>query len=297
MDPLQYLQSLTELWSRGQDAMLETHRRMTREMAGYGRTAGDPDSGFLQLDPAAWQSLNASGEAFSKLWSSALEMSAKVLPASKEGSVDPLVTEMLARILDPRAWLSTSNDLVHSLDRFAEGPRLADLWENERRLAAVLKAWVDLRKASLDHHTILLDAWMRAAGAFSRRLNEKAETGEELESWRQILALWVETANEEILHTQRTEGFLEAQRELLNAATELRLAQRECARYYSDTLGLPTREELDDVYRTVTELRRELRALKRGVETRPTAAPRATGGTDRPKAPRTPKKKKAAGSP
>ena len=50
---------------------------------------------------------------------------------------------------------------------------------------------------------------------------------------------------------------------MLKASTDLRLAQRELAEYYSEMFGYPTRAELDDVHKTVTELRRELRALKR----------------------------------
>jgi len=35
------------------------------------------------------------------------------------------------------------------------------------------------------------------------------------------------------------------------------------AEFYSQMFGYPTRAELDDVYKTVTELRRDLRALQR----------------------------------
>ncbi|HEX2725487.1 MAG TPA: poly(R)-hydroxyalkanoic acid synthase subunit PhaE, partial [Beijerinckiaceae bacterium] len=40
---------------------------------------------------------------------------------------------------------------------------------------------------------------------------------------------------------------------------------------YGEMFGHPTRAELDDVHKTVTELRRELRALKRQMRS---AAPR-----------------------
>ena len=38
------------------------------------------------------------------------------------------------------------------------------------------------------------------------------------------------------------------------ASSELRLAQQELAAFYSEMFGYPTRTELDDVHRTVTEL-------------------------------------------
>jgi hypothetical protein len=104
---------------------------------------------------------------------------------------------------------------------------------------------------------------MRAAGSFAKTLNEKADRKETLGSWREVLALWVDTANTALLETQRSEQYLQSQRELLKASTDLRLAQQEVAAFYSEVFGYPTRAELDDVHRSVTELRRELRALER----------------------------------
>jgi hypothetical protein len=49
----------------------------------------------------------------------------------------------------------------------------------------------------------------------------------------------------------------------MKASSDLRLAQQELAAFYSEMFGYPTRTELDDVHKTVTELRRELRASKR----------------------------------
>src|SRR6478672_13108988 len=109
----------------------------------------------------------------------------------------------------------------------------------------------------------MLEAWLQAAGKFAKDLNEKANRKEALGTWREVLALWVETANTVLLETQRSETYLKSQREILKASVDLRLAQQELAAFYSEIFGYPTREELDDVHRTVTELRRELRTFTR----------------------------------
>jgi hypothetical protein len=83
-----------------------------------------------------------------------------------------------------------------------------------------------------------------------------------------MLTSWIETANAVMLETQRSDAFLTTQRESLKASTDLRLAQQEVAEYYSEMFGYPSRAELDDVHKTVTELRRELRALKREMRER-----------------------------
>jgi hypothetical protein len=76
-----------------------------------------------------------------------------------------------------------------------------------------------------------------------------------------------------LLETQRSEKYLQSQREILKASTELRLAQQDLAAFYSEVFGYPTRAEIDDVHRTVTELRREVRAVQRA--TRVIAATRS----------------------
>jgi class III poly(R)-hydroxyalkanoic acid synthase PhaE subunit len=109
----------------------------------------------------------------------------------------------------------------------------------------------------------MLQAWMRATRQFSNELNQKADKGETFESWRDVLTIWVETANTVLLETQRTEAYLEAQRQLVSASTELRLAQQEIAEFYSEMFAVPTRTEIDDVHKGLTELRREVRTLRR----------------------------------
>jgi len=181
----------------------------------------------------------------------------------RDGKTDPIIADVLGKLFDPRAWFSNLGGMDEVLQRMAEGPRLADMWNTERKLLNLFTAWAALRRRSIEHNTVMLEAWMQAASAFAKTLNEKAERKETLDSWRDVLGLWVETANKTMLETQRSEKYLHSQREILKASTELRLAQQEVAGFYSEVFGYPTRAELDDVHRTVTELRRELRALQR----------------------------------
>ena len=177
---------------------------------------------------------------------------------------DPLVAELMSKLFDPRAWFSSLGGMDEALQRMAEGPRLADLWDTERKLLNVFNAWTAVRRRSIEHNTVMLEAWMRAAGAFAKTLNDKADRKEPLGSWREVLALWVETANQlcskrSVRRNTSTASGKSSRRAPIcasGAAGVGRLLQR-------GRSGIPTRAELDDVHRTVTELRRELRALER----------------------------------
>jgi poly[(R)-3-hydroxyalkanoate] polymerase subunit PhaE len=50
---------------------------------------------------------------------------------------------------------------------------------------------------------------------------------------------------------------------MTRSSTEYRLAEREIAEAFCEVHHIPTRTEVDELQRTVAELRRELRALKK----------------------------------
>ncbi|MBV8322580.1 MAG: poly-beta-hydroxybutyrate polymerase subunit [Hyphomicrobiales bacterium] len=258
MDAAQYMKAMAELWSETGRGFMTAQQNLWRDMTERG---AKPERAQNVFDPQAYGQAN---DAFARLWSSALELSQTFTRNLQEGKKpDPLVSGLLGRIFDPSAWFAGADGMDAALNRLAQGPQLADMWNTERQMLNVFNAWTALRRKSIEHNTVMLEAWLRAAGSFAKMLNEKADRKEALGSWREVLALWVDTANTMLLETQRSEPYLKSQRELLNASTELRLAQQELAEFYSEMFGYPTRAELDDVHKALTELRREVRALER----------------------------------
>ena len=149
------------------------------------------------------------------------------------------VAELLGKLFDPRAWFSSLGGMDEALQRMAEGPRLADVWDTERKLLNAvqrLDGAAPAQHRAQHRHAGGLDAGGRR---FRKDLNEKADRKETLGSWREVLALWVETANTALLETQRSENYLKSQREILKASTDLRLAQQELAAFYSEMFGYP----------------------------------------------------------
>jgi poly[(R)-3-hydroxyalkanoate] polymerase subunit PhaE len=286
MNPFEQMQSLADLWGKSGKAFVTAQQGLFSGMADtMAKAAGAGDQASFQAFAPDTQGFETARQDFSKLWALASELSS-ALTHNLQGAdqANPLMAEMLAKIFDPRGWFSATNEVDQTLQRMAEGPRLADLWNVERKFTAVFNTWLAMRRHSLEHNTVMLEAWMKAVGDFAKTLNERAERGETLECSREVTALWVETANEILLEAQRSDAFLKTQRDLLKASTDLRLAQQELAEFYSEMFGYPTRTELDDVHKTVTELRRELRAFKR--ESRaPHPAPESANGAAR-KAPR-----------
>jgi len=272
MDPVEYMRALAELWG-GEKGFAIAQQSLFRDLADrLPAEGGRGDEDKSDLDE---EGLTAANEAFARLWSSALTLSqtfARNIEEAKEP--DPLVSGVLKRIFDPSAWFTSADGMDAALNRLAEGPRLADLFNSERQVLNVFNAWAALRRRSLEHNTVMLEAWLQAAGSFAKALNEKADRKEALSSWREVLALWVDTANTALLETQRSEAYLKSQRELIKASTDLRLAQQQVAELYGQMFGYPTRAELDDVHKALTELRREVRTLARAMRDRPGRSPK-----------------------
>ena len=226
--------------------------------------------------PSATADLAKAGQAMSDLWMVATGLSQTMSTAlvSAGKAADPTVDAALRAVTDPRTWLASMGGMDEMAGKIAAAPQLADAWNAERQQARLVQAWLDVRRCGLEHNAVLLEAWLHAGQAFTQELGGRTGTGGSVPDNKAMLALWTGTANRVLLTTQRSERFLKTQAAMIRAETELRMAQQQVAEAWAKGFGLPTRTEMDDVHRTVTDLRRELRALKRqGKAAAPVQAP------------------------
>jgi len=272
MNPLDYAKAYTDFWAVQGNALLKA-----QEQAGKAMTEGMQamTAGALPTLPGMPTDLSAgvaemsrAGQSLTELWSATTSMAgtlAAAIPSTPKGDAlkgDTTVEETFRKMVDPQTWLGSMGEMDQALARMAEGPRLADLWEVERRHARVLQAWMTVRRRGIEHNVVLLEAWQRASRRFSEELTQTSADGHAPDA-KAALALWTDVANKELLETQRSEPFLQAQTAMIRASTELQLAQQEVVEHLGKQYGFPTRTELDDVYRSVTELRREMRIMRR----------------------------------
>src|SRR5687767_4935546 len=102
MDPLAYMRGLAEFWGQGGKAFAEMTERLAK--------GADPQAAaFPGLGPGSGE-FAAANAAFAKMWASATDVSAAMAKALHKGdAADPIVTEMLGRIFDPRLWFSSAD--------------------------------------------------------------------------------------------------------------------------------------------------------------------------------------------
>jgi hypothetical protein len=196
------------------------------------------------------------------------------------GRFDP---EAMRKIFDPAEWKRAGSHFDMGLEKLTEGPTYATLWDLDKKMLTVQKLWVERARDVEGYWEVVQGAWNRALERFMKQLNDSK--GAPIRSGREMLDLWLATANSALVEMHRSKEFLEAQRRMTRSSTEYRLAEREIAETFCEIHHIPTRTEVDEMQKTIAELRREVRALKReGTSSRaPAAAGDGPGSRSRKK--------------
>ena len=196
---------------------------------------------------------------WAKLWQTMAESSNRMFEAWS-GSMAPF---MLARLSEKPAGFGDGNELSAAIEKHGAGAAACRRLGHRPQDGAGLQRLDRNAPASCELQRGGLRAVDRGVEAVSRAMSAAGTSGAPPPDWREAFAKWSEISNEELIRNQRTDGFLQAQKELLQAGLQLRSRQDDVAEAASAMFGLPTRKDFDDVTRQLTELRREVRALAR----------------------------------
>jgi polyhydroxyalkanoate synthesis regulator phasin len=188
-------------------------------------------------------------------------------PKDGKGGVD---ANALSKLFDPTEWGKAGvGGFDLALEHLTEGPTYATLWDLDRKLVNAHRLSQQRLRDLAAYQAIVQDAWRSASARFFRALSDASQPP--ITSARDLLDLWVATANETLIEMHRTPKFLEAQRNVTRSAVDYRLQEREIAETFCEMHHIPTRSEVDELQRTVVELRRQVRALMAQSSPRPTA--------------------------
>src|SRR5258708_2900136 len=124
-----------------------------------------------------WRSAAGSSGAIGKAWSK---------------SVLPFV---LARAAESR--FGAGNELADAIERMAQGPRLADVMDFDRKLLSAFSAWREMQRKLVAYNVIASRPWMRAAEVYRSTVSSAPDEAAEEEDWRDRLGAWNTVANDE----------------------------------------------------------------------------------------------------
>jgi class III poly(R)-hydroxyalkanoic acid synthase PhaE subunit len=150
--------------------------------------------------------------------------------------------------------------------RMLESPSLGYTRELNEDLLKGFDAWLVYRRASFEYQVTLCETWVQAFEEFMRQRVALAQKGETVPGVRKLLFLWIEVVEHVFAEVFRSEEYIRIQGNLVNTATAYRLCEREIVDAFLKTSHLASRSELDEAYRRIYELGKDMKELKKSLQ-------------------------------
>ena len=148
---------------------------------------------------------------------------------------------------------------------FLQSPTLGYTREFNHKLLGGFDSWINFYKASFDYQLVLLNVWAKAFDELMRELAASEGKSRTIQNWRQFLQVWSSLFDRVFAETFRSQDTVKIQGKFLNAALTYRLHQQQLMEVFLKMNDLPTRSEVDEVHRSIYEMRKEIKSLKKAV--------------------------------
>lgn len=154
----------------------------------------------------------------------------------------------------------------NTFGRFLQSPSLGLTREINEDILKGFDAWLDYRRASFEHQVTLGETWVQAFEKFMLQRVKLAEEGETVPSVKKLLFVWVDVVDQVFTDVFRSKEYIRIQGDLVNTATAYRLREREIVDAFLKASHFASRSELDEAYRRIYELRKDMKELKKSLQ-------------------------------
>ena len=175
---------------------------------------------------------------------------------------------------------------------FADAFGMRPMRELQDALQRLAGTEVQRRAALSAYLGVVAEAFGEGSRQLLARLAEMGARGEQVTSLVAFARLWAQQVDGAMQKALQSEAGLAASMQAMRAASQRRGELQRLVALASTTLNIPTRAEVDDAFREIQQLKRELRRLKKGPtaeadEAAPPPARKAARSRSAAKAPKT----------
>lgn len=149
---------------------------------------------------------------------------------------------------------------------FVKSPLLGPSREFNGKILAGFDAWKELSQASTNYQLVLAEIQVKSFEELMKELASRTEKGETVKDWKEFQTLWSQIVDKVFEDAFQQEDNLKVRGSFINSLNQYQIKQQEINEYYFDLLNIPTRKEVDEMHKTIYELRKELKALKKQQE-------------------------------
>lgn len=152
------------------------------------------------------------------------------------------------------------------LERLTKAPAFAHLWDLDKKLVGLMASWTKLHTANLAYRTLVAKAWtgLQQAALQKAAQNALAPKAPPALDWSEGADAWLAELNTALTDLMRTPDYAASQKELFAAGTEVRDQLKKLADEMAPWFQLPSGDEVGDMAKSVTEMRKQLRRMAPG---------------------------------
>ncbi|MBV9432972.1 MAG: hypothetical protein JO137_14220 [Hyphomicrobiales bacterium] len=186
------------------------------------------------------------------------------------GALDSTLRSRATPLAQAAGKLWTQPDrMAENLGLLSEGfrqmagfPELADMPDIGLKSLPSLEPAMELMAVLQQYLRVATPIWIEACQRFENEALRRRGEGESFDSASDALELWNNTLDRTLMEFNRSSEFAQLQQRYLRAAIHQRSETRRYFAQLAKAVDGPTRPELDDIYRRLHELRREVVALR-----------------------------------
>lgn len=137
--------------------------------------------------------------------------------------------------------------------------------ELEKKAQTAFESWQGMQQASYDYQAVMADAWAGVFREVLQEIKDRIEQGKPIDSLRGLVRLWVDSADRSFDKVLRSDAYRQAQGSFVNAYMTYRIDEQRLFEELMKSSYVPTRSEVDEAHRSIHDLRREVRSLKKAL--------------------------------
>jgi hypothetical protein len=199
--------------------------------------------------------LGTSTEGFVGPWTEAVQKSMKVMPQFVEGH--------------PESFIHIFHNLFHAFDTtFGKVFHVPAVGKDREKVTLLLRCFDDLAvhmAKNIEYQHVIYMTGLTAIEKVIETIAEKIKKGEEIKNYDEFFDLWVDVNEKTYLELFQTEEFSGLQGELLDSTLNIRKHSFKLMELYLYDFPIALRSEMDDLYKTIYDLKKKVKSLEKQV--------------------------------
>jgi class III poly(R)-hydroxyalkanoic acid synthase PhaE subunit len=199
------------------------------------------------------QTYGASSSGFVGPWTEAMKKNMRLMPQLVEGHPEP--------------YAHIFHNMFGAFDNtFGKVFHVPAVGKDREKITLLLRAFDDLAvnmAKNIEYQHMIYSTGMRAMEKVIDAVAQRIRKGEDMQSFDAFLDLWVDANEKTYYELFRTEEFSRLQGELTESTLTVRRHYFKLMELYLYDLPIALRSEMDDLYKTVYDLKKKVKGLEK----------------------------------